>query len=210
MALFQRRPQMEKTPLYSIGAQKSWLIVGLGNPGKQYGNTRHNVGFEAVEEFAKQNEFPGWTIKKDLKSRLTWHNLGENRVILCLPETFMNDSGQAVQAVQQFYKIANSQTLAVYDELVIPFGQLRMRVGGADAGHNGVKSMIAQVGGDFGRLRIGVGPKSVAKMNDADYVLGKFSKAESSKLPQILREAGVVMTEFIFSGELPHDTRTVL
>ena len=196
-------------PLYSVGAQKSWLIVGLGNPGKQYDNTRHNIGFAALDEYAKANDFPKWTDKKDLKSALTMRNLGENRVILCKPTTFMNDSGEAVQAVQQFYKLSNSQTLAVYDELVIPFGQLRMRVGGSDAGHNGVKSMIQLVDDKFARLRIGVGPKPEGKMDDADYVLGKFTIAEQAKIPLILKESSVVITEFIFGGALPHDTRTI-
>src|SRR5438045_6150077 len=104
MALFQKKPQVSSsTPLYTIGAHRTVLIVGLGNPGKKYEATRHNIGFTAVNKFAEANEFVGWINKKDFKAELTANNLGGNRVILCKPSTYMNLSGQAIQAVQQFY-----------------------------------------------------------------------------------------------------------
>jgi PTH1 family peptidyl-tRNA hydrolase len=136
--------------------------------------------------------------------------MGENRVILCKPAIFMNNSGKAAQAVQQFYRVYNQNTLAVYDELAIPFGSLRTRLGGSDAGHNGVKSLIQHLGDDFGRLRIGVGTDISQKADAAGFVLGKFTKQEQLGLPQISREANAVITEYIFSGELPHETRSVL
>ncbi|HVS79168.1 MAG TPA: aminoacyl-tRNA hydrolase [Candidatus Saccharimonadales bacterium] len=211
MALFQKKPQVQSSaPLYSIGAHKTILIIGLGNPGKEYEGTRHNVGFAVLDKFAQDNEFPGWAAKKDLKCQLVAHNLGENRVILCKPTTFMNNSGEAAQAVQRFYQIYNKNTLAIYDELAIPFGSLRTRLGGSDAGHNGVKSLIQHIGEDFGRLRIGVGSDISQKADAAEFVLGKFTKKEQEDLPQITREAGAIITEFIFGGELPHQTRTVL
>src|SRR3989344_3319878 len=165
MALIQKKPYVTSDiPAYTIGATKTLLVVGLGNVGKDYEGTRHNIGFETIEQFAKQqNDFPAWTDKKDLKCLLTMANMGEIRVILCKPTTFMNLSGEAAQAVQHFYRIYNSQTLAVYDELAIPFGQLRTRLGGSDAGHNGVKSLIQHVGDDFSRLRIGVGSEAAEK-----------------------------------------------
>lgn len=211
MALFQKKPTVESSaPLYSIDAHKTVLIIGLGNPGKEYDGTRHNIGFAVLDEFAKQNDFPGWVTKKDLKCELTTANLGENQVILCKPTTFMNHSGEAVQAVQRFYRAYNQNTLVVYDELAVPFGSLRSRLGGSDAGHNGVKSLIQHIGDDFGRLRVGVGSEMSQKADAADFVLGKFTKKEQEVLPLIIREAGAMMTEFIFSGELPHDTRSVL
>ncbi|MBI2008936.1 aminoacyl-tRNA hydrolase [Candidatus Saccharibacteria bacterium] len=209
MGLFQKKPVAVTLPLYTIGNIRTVLILGLGNPGKKYAGTRHNIGFAIIDDFAQKNEFPGWTTRKDLKCQLTMANLGENRVILGKPTTFMNLSGEAVQAVQHFYRVYNHQTLAVYDELAIPFGQLRTRLGGSDAGHNGVKSLIQHLGKDFGRLRIGVGSNIAKKADAADFVLGKFTKEEKGKLPQVLRETNALITEFIFSGELPHDTRKV-
>lgn len=211
MALFQKKPQVsDSMPLYTIGSHKNILIIGLGNPGKEYGGTRHNIGFEVLDHFASKNDFPLWTLKKDLKSEITMANLGENRVILCRPTTFMNLSGEAAQAVQHFYRVYNPQTLAVYDELAIPFGQLRTRLGGTDAGHNGVKSLIQHLGDDFGRLRIGIGSETSEKVEAAGFVLDKFTKAEQGVVPKILQEANALITEYIFDGQLPHDTRTVI
>ena len=210
MGLFQKKPVAITSPLYTIGSSKTYLIIGLGNPGKNYSGTRHNIGFEVIDNFARQNDFPALVAKKDLKCQLSMANLGENRVILCKPTTYMNNSGQAVQAVQRFYRVYNHQTLAVYDELAIVFGQLRTRLGGSDAGHNGVKSLIENLGKDFGRLRIGIGNKIAEKVDSSDFVLGKFSKEEQEKLAPILREANALITEFIFGETLPHDTRTIV
>ena len=211
MALFQKKPQVsDNMPLYTIGNIRTVLILGLGNSGKKYIGTRHNIGFEALNHFAGKNDFPAWIAKKDLKCQLTMRNLGENRVILCKPTTFMNHSGEAAQAVQHFYRVYNPQTLAVYDELAIPLGQLRTRLGGTDAGHNGVKSLIQHLGDDFGRLRIGIGSDLAEKKDAADFVLTKFTKAEQGVVPKILQEANALITEYIFGGSLPHDTRTVI
>src|SRR5262245_51121327 len=92
-------------PLYSVGQTKTVLIVGLGNIGKEFADTRHNIGFACVHHLAEQNDFPKWTTKKDLKAEIAVHNLGQKRVILCKPTTMMNNSGQAVTAVQRFYKV---------------------------------------------------------------------------------------------------------
>jgi PTH1 family peptidyl-tRNA hydrolase len=210
MALFQKKPDVSSSaPLYTVGSGRSFLIIGLGNPGKEHEATRHNIGFMAVDEFAQKNDFPAWMAKKDLKASLTYKNLGHARVILLKPQTFMNNNGQAAQAAQNFYKIANSSTLAVYDELALDFGQLRARVGGSDAGHNGVKSLIQHLGEDFGRLRLGVANDKLSQKDSADFVLSKFSKEEQGNLSAILNEAGVMVTEYIFSGRLPHETRKV-
>jgi len=210
MALFQKKPQTQSSaPLYTLGANKTILIVGLGNPGREYDGTRHNIGFEVIDEFAAKNDFPSWVAKKDLKCALSIRNLGENRVILCKPSTFMNNSGQAAQAAQRFYRVYNQNTLAVYDELALPFGTLRTRMGGSDAGHNGVKSLIQHLGEDFGRLRVGIGSDIAGKAKAADFVLGKFTKEEAKYLPAIINEAAVLTTEYIFSGMLPLDTRSI-
>ena len=211
MALFQKKPNVTSSvPLYTVGSIKTILVIGLGNPSEEYAKTRHNTGFLVLDEFAKINTFPGWVNKKDLKCELTIANLGENRVILCKPTTFMNSSGEAAQAVQHFYRIYNPNTLAVYDELSINFGQLRARVGGSDAGHNGVKSLVQYIGDDFGRLRIGIGGDLAEKTDPADFVLTQFAKNEQANFPKIIKEASAMITEYIFSGQLPHDTRNVL
>lgn len=210
MALFQRNPhEMSKLPLFTLGSNKDVLIVGLGNPGKEYEGTRHNIGFAVIDDFAKTNAFSNWIAKKDLKCEITLKNIGQCRVILIKPTTFMNLSGQAVQAIQKFYRVYNLSSLVIHDELAIPFGQIRTRVGGSDAGHNGIKSLIQYIGDDFGRLRIGVGSEIAEKSDAADFVLKKFSKEEQGKLPAIIKEAVSKIDNYIASGELPHETRTV-
>lgn len=218
MALFHRKvDEGSKVPGYSIGAVQSILIVGLGNPGTEHVSTRHNIGFAILERFALQNEFPAWHAKADLKCQLSVHTLGESRVILCKPTTFMNNSGEVASAVQKYFRVYNNSTLAVYDELALDYGQLRARVGGSDAGHNGVKSLIQHLGDDFGRLRIGIGndisrkaPPIGKQADDANFVLGKFTKTEQGHLGQVTQEASAMISVYIFSGELPHDTRTIL
>jgi peptidyl-tRNA hydrolase, PTH1 family len=210
MALFQKKPQAtDQIPLYTIGSNKTALIIGLGNPEQKFNGTRHNIGFAALDYFAQKNEFPNWINKKDLKCEVAVHTLGDTRVILCKPTTYMNLSGEAAQAVQHFYKVYNQKTLAVYDELAIQFGQLRTRVGGADAGHNGVKSLIQHLGDDFSRLRIGIGNEFSEKAEAADFVLGKFTKEEQEHLDPVLRETNSLINDFIFGG-LAHETRNVL
>jgi PTH1 family peptidyl-tRNA hydrolase len=210
MSLFQKKPQAtDQIPLYTIGSNKTALIIGLGNPEEKFTGTRHNIGFAALDYFAGKNDFPNWINKKDLKSEISVHTLGDTRVILCKPTTYMNLSGEGAQAVQHFYKVYNLKTLAVYDELAIKFGQLRTRAGGADAGHNGVKSLIQHLGEDFNRLRIGIGNEFSEKADAADFVLGRFTKEEQEHLDPILREANSLINEFIFGG-LSHETRNVL
>lgn len=209
MALFQKQSITQSQPLYTITAAKTLLVVGLGNPGQKYARTRHNIGFMVIEEFAKANDFSKWDQSKNLKSQISIANLGQNRVMLAKPQTFVNQSGEAVKAVQHFYKIQNSETLVIHDELALPFGQLRTRLGGSAAGHNGVKSLISHIGEDFGRLRIGIGSDLAAKADAEKFVLSDFSKAEQAKLPSILREANVLISEFLFSEALAAETRTL-
>lgn len=211
MALFQKKIQTSSdAPLYTVGTSTTVLIVGLGNTGREYDITRHNIGFAAVDGFAERNDFPGWMNKKDLKALLTIKQMGQTRVILAKPTTFMNNSGEAMQLIQHFYKVYNHSTLVVYDELALKFGSLRCRQGGSDAGHNGVKSLIAHAGDDFGRLRIGIGTELNQTADAADYVLARFTPQEQKNLEAIIKEAGVIMTEFIYSGQLPHETRSVI
>lgn len=212
MALFQKKPSIETSaPFYTLGLEITLLIVGLGNIGKEYDGTRHNIGFEVIDNFAKKQDFPDWINKKDLKCALTSHKLGSNKVILIKPNTFMNNSGEAVQLVQHFYRIENPKTIAVHDELDIDFGSIRTRIGGKSAGHNGIRSVIKHCGEDFGRVRIGVGPKKPAQIASEDFVLSKFSKTQQESLKLLLQETNSILSEYCHrNGELPAETRSFI
>lgn len=208
MGLFQKNPfvQAEQQALYSLGQEKTVLIVGLGNKGKKYDGTRHNIGFACVEAFALAHEFPIWQNKKDLKSQITSKTLGGTRVMLAKPQTFMNLSGEAVRAVARFYKIHDNDIVVVHDELDIPFGQIRMRIGGSAAGHNGLKSLLQHIDEIFGRIRIGI--KAETKMDPVDFVLAKFSKEEKPLIKPLTREVVSILTEYVYKGELEPETRS--
>lgn len=211
MGLFQRRQQSEIEIQYNVsfGLEKTKLVVGLGNPGVKYDLTRHNIGFLVADALVGA-ENGSYSEKKALKSQIAELKLGSMRVIMMKPFTFMNLSGEAVQAVQHFYKLTNADTIVVHDELDIPLGQIRTRVGGSAAGHNGVKSLIQHIGEDFGRIRIGVGPKIPAQMDSADFVLQKFNKEEQSHLKALSTEAIAILNEAIFGGELKPETRSFI
>ena len=211
MGLFQKRPLADKPIAFTtVGLNKSLLIVGLGNPGEEYTGSRHNTGFMCLDEFARKNDFGPWVAKKDLKCEMTSQTLGDTRVILCKPQTFMNLSGGAVQALQHFYKLNNTQTIVVHDELDVNFGQIRMRVGGASAGNNGIKSVSQHVGEDYGRVRVGIGPKKPEQIDAADFVLQDFSKAEQAKLPDMLRETNAILSEYSYGSTVTAETRSFL
>lgn len=211
MAFIQKKPQVGVgTQFYTLGLNKTLLIVGLGNIGREYDGTRHNIGFAVVDAFAQANDFPAWMDKKDLKCHLTQATLGSTRVLLVKPTTFMNLSGEAVQAVMHFYKLSAEQVVAVHDELDIPFGQIRTRIGGSSAGHNGIKSLTQHLGEAYGRARIGIGPKEPAQMDTSDFVLARFSASQTAELPNLLREACAVLSERAYGDELLAETRSFL
>jgi PTH1 family peptidyl-tRNA hydrolase len=212
MALFQRKPQTsDPVNFYSIGLNKTILLVGLGNPGKEYDLTRHNVGFLALDEFvAKTDEMEDWIVKSNLKSQMSTGRIGQNKVIAIKPTTFMNLSGEAVQAVANFYKIHPDNIVVLHDEIDINFGQIRLRKGGSSAGHNGIKSVTQHMGEDYGRIRIGIGPKKPASIKSEAFVLKKFSAEEQEQLPNLCREVNAILSEYLYGSELPHDTRNFL
>ncbi len=159
---------------------KPILIVGLGNPGNEYAKTRHNVGFMAIDMLAPEDA--SW--KKE-KNALTAHlDIDGTKVILAKPQTFMNNSGEAVGPLMAFYKIPLENLIVIHDDMDLKVGTLREKVGGSSAGHNGIKSIDAAVGNEYRRIRIGIGhPRDFEiQMNPADWVLGKF---ESEQLKQI-------------------------
>ncbi|MCA9332892.1 aminoacyl-tRNA hydrolase [Candidatus Saccharibacteria bacterium] len=213
MALFQKKPQTSTSaPLYTLGLEKSKLIVGLGNIGQEYEQTRHNVGFMCVDHIVKALELPEWITKKDLKCYLSIGKLGDKRIIAMKPSTLMNNSGDAVMAVMKFYKIVARDVLVVHDELDIPFGQIRVRETGGSAGHNGIKSIIQKIGSEFGRVRVGIGSPILddSKFDSADFVLSKFSKDEQSLLNNMQREVTAIATEYIYGENLNIESRSFL
>lgn len=174
------------------------LLVGLGNPGAEYTETRHNAGFWFCERlardlganFAKESRYHGWTA-----------NVRASGILLLMPATFMNDSGRAVRALAQFYRIQPAEILVVHDELDIPPGQSRLKFGGGLGGHNGLKSISAHLGtNDYWRLRIGIGhPGNSAQVTG--FVLGKPPASERELIVQAIDQAREVLP-IVVAGEL--------
>jgi len=212
MAWLQKRPQVsDPVNYYSVGLNKVVLIVGLGNPGKEYELTRHNIGFLCVDEFVlKSEEMSQWIEKKDLKCLISSGQLGDSRVHIIKPSTYMNNSGQSVELVARFYNIHPDNVIVVHDELDIDFGQIRVRKGGTSAGHNGIKSISKAIGQDYYRIRIGIGPKVPVNIDSQDFVLGRFTSKEKAQLVNLKKEVVSIISEHIFGGNLEHETRTFL
>jgi PTH1 family peptidyl-tRNA hydrolase len=212
MALFQRMPQASNPVNYTtVGLNRSLMIVGLGNPGAEYDQTRHNVGFAALDAFVSSNsDMEGWMSKKDLRCHLAVGRLGDTRVLCVKPTTFMNLSGEAVQAVMNFYKVQPDKLVVVHDELDVNFGQIRLRMGGGAAGHNGIKSVTQHIGEEYGRVRIGIGPKEPEQIDSADFVLQRFSKEQLAEMPSLLRETNAVLSELAYGQAITAETRSFL
>lgn len=170
------------------GFDKKQLIVGIGNITEVYAKNRHNLGFMVIDQLA-ENAGASWKLKKDLKSEIALTSVKKKEVILAKPQTYMNSSGQAVRALMDYYKLSPESITIIYDEIDLPFGEIRVKVGGSDAGHNGIKSVITHIGEEFKRIRIGVGPRVPAEIDLADFVLQDFSKSEAKKLPEIIKAA---------------------
>jgi len=166
------------------------LLVGLGNPGDQYRHTRHNIGFRVVERLADDIGVTAWQSKH--QGELASAAWGDERLLLLKPMTYMNRSGLSARAVAAFFKIEPSDMVAVHDELDLPFGQLRLKQGGGDAGHNGLKSLTQELGSsDYIRLRMGIGrPAPDFSGSVADFVLETFASQEQPLLPDLL-DAGI-------------------
>lgn len=163
------------------------LLCGLGNPGRQYERHRHNVGFMVIERLVERARAPLNQEKFD--GRIGQGSLGGERVLLLEPQTFMNLSGQSVAAAARFFKIAPTDVIVVHDELDLPFGRLQLKAGGGPGGHNGLRSIIEQLGSDaFTRLRIGIGKPGGASPKDrvVGHVLSAFSGEELAELEPLL------------------------
>ena len=151
------------------------LIVGLGNPGKAYAGNRHNIGFMAVDAIARAMAAPPF--RKKFQGEASEAKIGSERVLLLKPDTYMNESGRAVAEAARFHKIAPTEIVALHDELDLAPGKMRIKIGGGNAGHNGLRSISAHMGNDYKRIRLGIGhPGDKALVHS--YVLSDFAKAE--------------------------------
>ena len=181
--LFRRKPK----PAPTSGAPE-FLIVGLGNPGEKYSFTRHNAGFLCVDLLAEQN---GFSLKRlKFRSLTADTTLAGHRCLVLKPQTFMNNSGEAVRDAAAFYKIPPERILVIFDDISLDVGRLRIRRKGTDGGHNGMKSIIYHLNSDaFPRIKIGVGKKPHPDYDLADWVLSSFKKDEQHPLKAALERA---------------------
>ena len=175
----------------------TYLIVGLGNPGRRYQGTRHNAGFMVVDRLA--DRLPHTAARSRLQADYVEARDVDTRVVLVKPQTFMNDSGVAVGQLARWFKVPKGRILVVYDDLDLPFGTLRLRANGSDGGHNGMTSIIQHLRSqEFPRLRVGIDrPRSGSTV---PYVLSPFSQAERTALPQVIDRAADAALTWLRSG----------
>ena len=177
----------------------SWLIVGLGNPGEKYENTRHNVGFRVIDELAERQNAPVQKLKfKALTNLLT---ISGEKVLVMKPITYMNLSGEAVRPAADFYKIPPERVLVISDDTALAAGRLRIRTKGSAGGHNGLKSIIQHLGTDqFPRIRLGVGEKPHPDYDMADWVLGKFQGEDQKIMDETVKRAADAVEYLLKEG----------
>jgi peptidyl-tRNA hydrolase, PTH1 family len=174
------------------------LIVGLGNPGREYARNRHNVGFMTADQWAAAHTLAFNKIQHH--AIIAQGRSSNRRIIIAKPQTFMNDSGRAVGALLRFYKIPIEHLLVIFDDLDLPFGVIRLRADGGAGGHNGMRSIIQHLGGNqFARLRVGIG-RPPGRMDPAAFVLQDFSRDETAELDALLDRAGQAIDTFLAAG----------
>ena len=200
MSVFDIFKQLDAQKAQQPSGPVQYIVCGLGNPGTQYENTRHNAGFMAIDTIAEKI---GADVKKlKFKSLTADVTLGGVRCLLMKPSTFMNNSGEAVAEAMNFYKLTPDKLLIIYDDISLDVGRLRIRQKGSDGGHNGIKSIILHTNSDkFLRIRIGVGAKPHLDYDLADWVLSGFSKEQAQALEQSLSNAASA-AELMVQGKI--------
>ena len=185
--------------LFSSKGGPSWIVAFLGNPGLKYEGTRHNAGFLTADALCKKKNF---TVNRARFQALTAQvDLGGERVLLMKPQTYMNLSGQAVSQAARFYKIPAEHILVVSDEVSLPIGKLRIRVKGSAGGHNGLKSVIAELGTEnFPRIRLGVGAPPHPDYDMADWVLSVFRNEDAEEMEKAAQRAAEAVECYIEKG----------
>lgn len=180
----------------------TWLVVGLGNPGDKYSSTRHNIGFMVADELA--NRYTGKFSSHKYRALVSEARLGVGseapKLIIIKPSTYMNDSGNAVAPLAKYFNTAPQQIIAIHDELDIPFNAIRVKLGGGDNGHNGLKSLTQSLSTpEYFRIRVGIG-RPTTPQDTADYVLDNFSKAERSVVPDLALRACDAIESLVTKG----------
>ena len=171
------------------------LIIGLGNPGKKYEKTRHNVGFMVLdilrERLSQQYQMSEWCVSKKFNALICGGTINNTKILLAKPITFMNASGQSIALIGQFYRLVPENMIVVHDEKDLPLGDIRVQKDRGHAGHNGIRSIMEQIGSkEFTRVRCGIASDDPKKMKDtATFVLKKFSLLEKKKLKEMLHNA---------------------
>jgi PTH1 family peptidyl-tRNA hydrolase len=166
-----------------------YVIAGLGNPGARYARTRHNIGFMVATELAERWR-AHWVKEAKFRARVARVDRAERKVLLCQPETFMNDSGEAVAALTTFYRVERQNLLVILDDADLPFGAVRLRPEGSSGGHHGLESIQQHLGSlEFARLRVGIGRNDPASREITEYVLSQFRKDEAELLGKVLTRA---------------------
>lgn len=174
------------------------LVVGLGNPGKEYEKTRHNVGFMVLDKVAEKLKV--YDFKEKFSGLLGEANYKGEKVLLLKPQTYMNLSGNSIVQVINFYKLnVEEDLIVVYDDMALPLGKLRMREKGSAGGHNGIKSIIAHLGDEFLRIKCGIGK---SKNDTIDFVLGQFDKVEQEAVDQMIKSASNCVLDMVSDIEL--------
>jgi PTH1 family peptidyl-tRNA hydrolase len=189
------------------------LIVGLGNPGPKFEKTRHNMGFRVVDEFAKENNYLGFEFSKKFKAEINEKEINGKKIILAKPQTFMNKSGKAVKIISRSYKLEANHLIVVHDDIDLDFGKIKIVENRSAAGHNGIQSIINELGTkNFVRIRIGIKPREApadsfaarrARQNTkflAGFVLKKFTKEEEKILKGIVEKATEAIEFFLKNG----------
>lgn len=178
------------------------LVVGLGNPGPNYAKTRHNVGFMVADVLAARIG-AAFTVHKKSGAEVVSGHLGGRSVLVAKPRVFMNESGRNIGPLAKFYSVVPANVIVVHDELDIDFGRIRLKVGGGEGGHNGLRSVASALGSkDFARVRIGVG-RPPGRQDPAAYVLQAFNSVERSEVPIIVEQAADAVELLIQSGLEP-------
>lgn len=180
----------------------SFLIVGLGNPGPKYAGTRHNIGFDVVDEIAGQN-YTSFSVHKKSNTELAETRLGSSKLVLAKPRSFMNLSGGPIKALLQYFSMNPAQLIVVHDELELDFGVAKHRFGGGDHGHNGLRSTTKSLGTkDYQRLSVGIG-RPPGRMDPASFVLKPWSKQEKAEIPIICADAADEIIRVVQETRLP-------
>lgn len=178
--------------------EQTYLLIGLGNPGREYAGTRHNFGFMLMDRLAVRLNARGMKVQS--KAIVTTASYNERKLILAKPQTFMNLSGQSVQGLVHFYKLPLANVMILSDDLDIPFGTIRIRASGGPGGQRGLSSILEKLGTkDIPRMRLGIG-RPPGRMDPADYVLQHFSRDESQLLSETLDRAADAALEFVTNG----------